>query len=82
MSVYEDMAELIRLGAYRRGSDLKVDEAIRHHDALEEFLSQEIEETTDLNIGYTELANILGLEMNSTHEVEVPVPVQPDGPGA
>jgi flagellum-specific ATP synthase len=82
MSVYEDMAELIRLGAYRRGSDLKVDEAIRHHDALEEFLSQEIEETTDLNIGYTELANILGLEMNSTQEVEVPVPVQPDGPGA
>jgi flagellum-specific ATP synthase len=83
MSVYEDMAELIRLGAYRRGSDLKVDEAIRHHDALERFLSQEIEETTDLNIGYTELANILGLEMSSKHEVEVPVPqVQPDWPGA
>ena len=28
MSTYEDMAELIRLGAYRRGSDSKVDEAI------------------------------------------------------
>jgi len=28
MSTYEDMAELIRLGAYRRGSDPKVDEAI------------------------------------------------------
>jgi flagellum-specific ATP synthase len=82
MSVYEDMAELIRLGAYRRGSDLKVDEAIRHHDALEGFLSQEIAETTDLNIGYTELANILELEMSSKHEVEVPVPqVQPDWPG-
>ena len=71
ISVYEDMAELIRLGAYRRGSDLKVDEAIRHHDALEGFLSQEIEESTDLNIGYIELANILGLDTSPEEEVEI-----------
>ena len=83
MSVYEDMAELIRLGAYRRGSDLKVDEAIRYHDALEGFLSQKIEESTDLNIGYTELANILGLEISSEQELEVPEPqIQPDGTDA
>jgi len=72
MSVYDDMAELIQLGAYRRGSDLKVDEAIRYHDALEGFLSQKIEETTDLNTGYSELANILGLEMNLEKETPVP----------
>ena len=29
MATFEDMAELIRLGAYRKGSDAKVDEAIR-----------------------------------------------------
>ena len=29
LSVYEDMAELIRLGAYRKGTDPAVDEAIR-----------------------------------------------------
>jgi flagellum-specific ATP synthase len=81
MSVYEDMAELIRLGAYRRGSDLKVDEAISHHDALEGFLSQEIEESTDLNNGYTELANILGLEVSPEQKIEVSASlVKPDEP--
>src|SRR5258707_7898954 len=34
LSVYEDMAELIRLGAYRKGSDPKVDEAIELYPAL------------------------------------------------
>ena len=36
MAVYEDMAELIRLGAYRQGSP-QVDEAIQYHPALENF---------------------------------------------
>ncbi len=61
MSIYEDMAELIRLGAYRRGSDAKVDEAIHYHDALETFLSQEMGEATNLDNCYTQLADILGL---------------------
>ncbi|NQW00060.1 MAG: FliI/YscN family ATPase, partial [Rhodospirillales bacterium] len=61
MAVYEDMAELIRLGAYRRGSDPQVDEAIRYHDPLEAFLAQEIGEATDLDACYNALAEILGL---------------------
>lgn len=60
MSIYEDMAELIRLGAYRKGSDSKVDEAIHYHDALETFLSQEIGEATNLDTCYTQLADLLG----------------------
>jgi flagellum-specific ATP synthase len=40
LSTYEDMAELIRLGAYRAGSDPRIDEAIRYYPALEAFLSQ------------------------------------------
>ncbi len=58
---YEDMAEMIRLGAYRKGSDPEVDEAIQYHDELERFLSQRKVETTDLATGYAELAEILGL---------------------
>jgi len=61
MAIYEDMSELIRLGAYRRGSDQQVDEAIFYHDALEKFLSQEIGEATDLDGCYVALADILGL---------------------
>lgn len=61
MSTYEDMAELIRLGAYRRGSDPKVDEAILLYPALEEFLSQKPQEKTGLEDGYARLADILGM---------------------
>jgi len=32
LSTYNDMAELIRLGAYRKGSDPSVDEAIEYYD--------------------------------------------------
>jgi flagellum-specific ATP synthase len=61
MSVYDDMAELIRLGAYRHGTDAAVDRAIELHPALEQFLSQRREERSDLETGYHDLAAILGL---------------------
>jgi flagellum-specific ATP synthase len=61
MSTYEDMAELIRLGAYRRGSDPKVDEAIALYPAIEEFLAQKPQERTGLEAGYARLAQILQL---------------------
>ena len=60
MSVYEDMAELIRLGAYRRGTDPAVDEAIRLYPAIEAFLGQERGERSNLETGYAQLAEILG----------------------
>jgi len=57
---YEDMAEMIRLGAYQPGSDPATDEAIRHHDALEAFLAQDRNEANDLEQGYARLAQIIG----------------------
>jgi flagellum-specific ATP synthase len=59
LSVYGDMEELIRLGAYRRGSDPQVDEAIRLNPELEDFLRQDREETTTLAEGYARLAAIV-----------------------
>src|SRR3546814_11968047 len=55
------MAELIRIGAYKQGSDPAVDEAIRYYDALEAFLGQRKNEVSDLAAGYSELAALLGL---------------------
>src|SRR6266853_3504610 len=52
MATYADMEELIRLGAYRKGSSAEVDEAIRLHRPLEAFLSQGKEESTSLAEGY------------------------------
>ena len=63
LSVYDDMAELIRLGAYRRGSDASVDEAIHYYPALEAYLSQGKHEFTDLDSSYRMLAEILSSGM-------------------
>lgn len=56
---YDDMAEMIRLGAYSAGADPEVDEAIRYQPALEAFMSQPKEERARLDEGYAELARIL-----------------------
>jgi hypothetical protein len=70
VSVYEDMAELIRLGAYRQGSDPQVDEAIHFFPAIEDFLSQTIDESTDLDTCYKNLASLLGLNVGDGDRIE------------
>jgi flagellum-specific ATP synthase len=60
MATYADMEELIRLGAYRPGSSAEVDEAIRLHGPLEEFLAQNKDDSTSLEQGYQRLEEILG----------------------
>jgi flagellum-specific ATP synthase len=59
MATYADMEELIRLGAYRTGSSPEVDEAIRLHEPLEDFLRQAKDEATGLGEGYRRLEEIL-----------------------
>ncbi|MDZ4761542.1 MAG: FliI/YscN family ATPase [Alphaproteobacteria bacterium] len=41
IALYTDMEELVRIGAYARGADAEVDEAVRVWPMIEEFLSQE-----------------------------------------
>jgi len=59
ISTYEDMAELIRIGAYKRGSDPEIDAAIDRHGPLEAFFSQDRAERADLAGGYAALAELL-----------------------
>jgi len=75
LATYEDMAELIRLGAYRRGTDPQVDESIQYNPQLEAFLSQEIAEANSLDDCYRRLGEILGMAPG------VP-PAQPEPPPA
>ena len=53
------MEELIRIGAYRMGSDAEVDRAIKLNPALEAFLSQGKDETTPLAESFQGLSAIL-----------------------
>ena len=59
MTTYDDMAEMIRLGAYKAGSNAEVDAAIKYHPDLEEFLRQSISEKSGLAEGYEKLNGIL-----------------------
>jgi len=59
MGAYEDMQDMIRLGAYRKGSDPEVDAAIFYHEPLEEFLSQAKDEQWPMDQSFSKLAQIL-----------------------
>ncbi|MCE2951526.1 MAG: flagellar protein export ATPase FliI [Alphaproteobacteria bacterium] len=59
LSTYDDMADLIRLGAYKRGASPEVDEAIRLNPPLEAFLSQKLHEHTSMDDAFQALHQIL-----------------------
>ena len=59
IAAYENMAELIRLGAYKKGSNREVDEAIFYYPKIEEFLSQKKGEKVTLPECYQQLDAIV-----------------------
>ena len=42
MSVYQDNRDLLSIGAYKSGSNPELDDAIRHIDAINQLLQQEV----------------------------------------
>ena len=60
LTIYEDMAELIRLGAYKSGTNPEVDNAVRLYPQLEAFLAQSKNEQASLSEGYDALSVIMG----------------------
>jgi len=60
MATYDDMAELIRLGAYKAGTNTEVDNAIRLNPQLEAFLIQKKDECATFAESYTALETIMG----------------------
>jgi flagellum-specific ATP synthase len=59
MTIYEDMAELIRLGAYKTGTNPEVDNAVMLHPRFEAFLAQKKDEQAGLSESYAALSDIL-----------------------
>lgn len=62
LATYEDMGDLIRIGAYKKGSDPLIDESIHYQPALEAFLAQEKADCSPLEDGYAALAQILNMD--------------------
>lgn len=77
ISTYEDMSELIRLGAYRAGSNPGVDEAVDLYPRIEAFLHQGKDEPTDLETGYAQLAEAIGAAYGEPSAEPEPAPETP-----
>jgi flagellum-specific ATP synthase len=59
LATYEDMADMIRLGAYRKGSSTEVDRAMDFYPKIMEFLAQDSNEETDLIESFQRLEQVL-----------------------
>ena len=59
MALYSNMEELVRIGAYAKGADAEVDEAVRLWPQIEAFLSQEVHAVTTPEQAYAELLAVL-----------------------
>jgi flagellum-specific ATP synthase len=59
LSVHADMEDLVRLGAYKSGSDPELDEALRVRAALEGFLGQAPDEPADMATSFAALEEAL-----------------------
>lgn len=55
LAMYADVADLLRLGAYQKGSDPATDEAIRLHPRIDAFLRQGRAEHTSLEESFARL---------------------------
>ena len=56
MAVYKDAEDLINIGAYKKGANQDIDEAITLHKPIENFLCQRVEEahSFDTTVGFME----------------------------
>jgi len=60
MAVYSEAEDLINIGAYKEGTNHSIDRAIHLHEPIENFLKQDIEETTDLQTSVQMMNSVLG----------------------
>lgn len=58
-STYHQNKDLISVGAYRMGSDPRIDKAIAKQPAIQEFLQQDMDEAVDLSRSLEELTQLL-----------------------
>ena len=62
-SIYNDARDLIDLGAYTSGSNPKIDYAIEHIDAINNYLRQQMEEDSNFENTVSDIINLLPAEV-------------------
>jgi flagellum-specific ATP synthase len=64
-SLYQQNRDLISVGAYQRGTDPRIDEAIDKNVGILTFLQQDMEEAVDISRSLTELEQLLGMSADA-----------------
>ena len=59
LAIYREAEDLINIGAYKQGSNPKIDKSIKVIDELNEFLKQSVEDCTDMKTTLRYLQGIL-----------------------
>ncbi len=59
LSTYQQHRDLVAIGAYQRGSDPRVDQAIALWPSMQQFLQQDVRERVDLAVSLTALDGII-----------------------
>ncbi len=60
LATWSENEELIRLGAYRKGGSAEVDRAIALRPALDAFLRQDVDDTSDLATAVAAMTRVIG----------------------
>ncbi len=62
LALYDEVEDLISIGAYKEGNNFKTDRAIKLRDTTMNFLKQKTHEFSDLNTTLNNLNNIISME--------------------
>ncbi len=60
IAIYREAEDLINIGAYKHGANPAIDDAIRLHPAITDFLRQDVDDSTDLVTCAQIMGRILG----------------------
>lgn len=58
LSIYEENKELIQIGAYKKGSSSRIDEAIYYEPQIMEFLSQPMDQSVEANDAIEQMVHL------------------------
>ncbi len=64
MAVYQEAEDLINIGAYREGSNPRIDEAMRLHQPIEGFLRQTVGDSATMQESLVGMGELIGVDGN------------------
>ncbi len=65
MAVYDESEDMINVGAYQKGTNPSIDEAIAHHEKIESFLCQDVADPAPIAETLKLMSAVTGMEIPS-----------------